>query len=116
MKYRTFATALFVILLMLVAPGFLYAADCATCSRNLTDCQKPAHSNYVSCMNTKAKDTSCTNKCAGDCQGKKEVQKCTLDCTRSCQGGGLCQATFTTASTQCINAYKTCRNGCTAAR
>ena len=116
MNYRTLATALFAILFVLAAQSFLYAVECATCSRALTDCQKPAHASYVSCMSAKAKDTSCSSKCAGDCQGKKDVQKCTLDCSKSCQGGGLCQSTFTTASTQCINAYKTCRNGCTATR
>ena len=105
---------LWVALFLFVWQGLAFAVECATCSRNLTDCQKPTHDQYVNCM--KGRNASCSTKCASDCQGKKEVQKCTLDCSKSCQGGTSCRATFTAASTQCINTYKSCKNSCTVTR
>ena len=111
MTYRHIAIALLSALLLCFGQSLAHAAECPACSRNLTDCQKPAHSTYVNCM--KGSNTSCSSKCATDCQGKKEVQKCTFDCSKACGGSASCQATFTTASAQCINSYKTCKNGCT---
>ena len=115
MTSRPFAMSLFAFVLWFATLGFTHAADCATCSKNLNDCQKPAHMTYVNCMKGN-NNASCGSKCAGDCKGKADVQKCTLDCTKSCQGGQTCQKTFSTASAQCLSTYKACKNGCTVTR
>ena len=114
MTHSQLPLALLAALLLLIGQSFALAVECATCNRNLTACQRPTHSTYVNCM--KGANTSCSSKCASDCQGKKEVQKCTFDCSKACNGAASCQATFTTASAQCINTYKSCKNGCTVTR
>ena len=100
-------TALF----LLVGYGLAHAVECSTCSRNLGECQKPAHNRYVDCM--KASNPSCRSKCVSDCQGKKDIQKCTLDCSKSCGGGTSCQAVLASANKQCADTYRACRKSCT---
>ncbi len=112
MMYRSIGSALLIVLFLLAGEGLAIAADCASCDRSLADCRSPLRDKYVSCMNSGGQ--SCGSKCGADCKGD---QKCTYSCVKTCQGGSSsCQATFASASAQCMNAYTSCKKGCTVAR
>ena len=112
MIYRHVGSALLTTLFLLIGQSLALAAECAVCDRNFADCRSPLQARYVSCMN--ASSTTCGSKCSEDCKNNKEVQKCTFSCIKTCQGGSSsCQGTLRTASTQCTNAYQSCKKGCT---
>ena len=112
MTYRSFGSMLFTIVFLLAGLNLAHAVDCASCDRSLSDCRSPLQAKYVSCMNSGSQ--SCGSKCGTDCKGD---QKCTYSCVKTCQGGSSsCQGTFTSASAQCMNAYSSCKKGCTVTR
>jgi hypothetical protein len=112
MTYRVIRSMLAAILFLLAGQSLALAADCASCDRGFANCRSPIQAKYVSCMN--GSGASCGSKCASDC---KNDQKCTYACVKTCQGGSSsCQGSFTSASAQCMNTYKSCKNGCTVTR
>jgi len=111
MMYRSIGSVLITILFLCAGLSLARAADCVSCDRSLTDCRSPLQAKYVSCMNSGSQ--SCGSKCGTDCKGD---QKCTRDCVKTCQGGSSCQGSFTSASAQCMNAYSSCKKGCTVTR
>lgn len=112
MTHRHIGSAVIIALFLLFGQGLAVAAECAACDRTYADCRTPLQARYVSCMNSN--NAVCGTKCADDCKNNNEIQKCTYSCIKSCQSGGTsCQGTLKTASTQCVNAYQTCKKGCT---
>jgi hypothetical protein len=101
-------------LFLFIGQGLAQAIECTTCDKNLSACRTPAHDKYVSCM--KGDNSKCGAKCTGDCKNDKEIQRCTQSCVKTCQGGTTCQASFTTASAQCTDSYRSCKKDCTTQR
>ena len=114
MNHRQIKSALLTALFLFIGQCVALAAECASCDRDLAGCRSPLQARYVTCMN--GDKASCGTKCSTDCKNDKEAQKCTLSCVKNCQGGTSCQGTFTSANAQCMNNYRTCKNGCTVTR
>ena len=115
MSYRQLITAVLTGVFLLLGQSLARTAECASCDRDLAGCRSPLQTRYVSCMNSDK--SSCGAKCSNDCKNDKEAQKCTLACVKNCQGGSSsCQGTFTSANAQCMDKYRTCKNGCTITR